>query len=55
MSGSYFAKSILQDLSIDNGDNTRFILVRFGNVLDSSRSVIPLFSQPLKTQQPSDL
>ena len=38
-----FAEMVLQSLSISEKINTRFSIVRFGNVLGSSGSVIPLF------------
>ncbi len=38
-----FAEMILQSLNIEEIGNTRFTMVRFGNVLDSSGSVVPLF------------
>jgi FlaA1/EpsC-like NDP-sugar epimerase len=42
-----FAELILQSLSIDRQDATRFTMVRFGNVLGSSGSVIPLFREQI--------
>jgi FlaA1/EpsC-like NDP-sugar epimerase len=44
-----FAELILQGLSQkDKQHNTRFIMVRFGNVLGSSGSVIPLFKEQIR-------
>ncbi|MCK5191165.1 MAG: polysaccharide biosynthesis protein, partial [Methylococcales bacterium] len=42
-----FAELILQGLSLEGGHNTRFTMVRFGNVLGSSGSVIPLFREQI--------
>ena len=42
-----FAELLLQALSIENND-TLFSIVRFGNVLGSSGSVIPLFKKQIK-------
>ncbi len=44
-----FAELILQALSLDAGykHQTRFTMVRFGNVLDSSGSVVPLFREQI--------
>ena len=44
-----FAELILQGLShTDKQHNTRFTMVRFGNVLGSSGSVIPLFKEQIR-------
>ena len=45
------AELILQALSVEQ-NNTRFTMVRFGNVLGSSGSVIPLFRQQIKDGGP---
>ena len=46
-----FSEMILQTLSA-NTAKTRFTMVRFGNVLGSSGSVIPLFSKQIKNGGP---
>jgi len=45
------AELVLQALT-DQHDTTRFSIVRFGNVLDSSGSVIPLFRQQIRQGGP---
>lgn len=47
-----FAELILQGLSNDNQFHTRFTMVRFGNVLGSSGSVVPLFREQIKKGGP---
>ncbi len=41
------AELVLQGLSLEEGHNTRFTMVRFGNVLGSSGSVILLFREQI--------
>jgi len=44
------AELVLQSLAV--GSSTRFSMVRFGNVLDSSGSVVPLFREQIKEGGP---
>ena len=46
------AELVLQDLSQDKHCTTRFSMVRFGNVLDSSGSVVPLFRDQISKLGP---
>ena len=46
-----FAELVLQGLATQPS-NTRFSIVRFGNVLDSSGSVVPLFREQIKQGGP---
>lgn len=45
------AELVLQGMA-DDSETTRFTIVRFGNVLDSSGSVIPLFREQIKNGGP---
>lgn len=47
-----FAEMILQGLSTRHPGKTRFTMVRFGNVLDSSGSVVPLFRKQIQKGGP---
>ncbi len=47
-----FAEMILQGLSTQAGIKTRFTMVRFGNVLASSGSVVPLFRDQIQKGGP---
>jgi FlaA1/EpsC-like NDP-sugar epimerase len=47
-----FAEMILQQLAVQRKVGTRFSMVRFGNVLGSSGSVIPLFREQIKNGGP---
>lgn len=47
-----FAEMILQGLAARGSGQTRFTMVRFGNVLDSSGSVVPLFRDQIQKGGP---
>jgi FlaA1/EpsC-like NDP-sugar epimerase len=46
-----FAEIVLQGVQ-QRGNSTRFCIVRFGNVLESSGSVVPLFREQIRTGGP---
>ncbi|MEO0618901.1 MAG: UDP-N-acetylglucosamine 4,6-dehydratase family protein, partial [Pseudomonadota bacterium] len=46
------AEIVLQSLALDPGTHTRFSMVRFGNVLGSSGSVVPLFQKQIAAGGP---
>ncbi|MFT7117046.1 MAG: FlaA1/EpsC-like NDP-sugar epimerase [Rhodoferax sp.] len=46
------AELVLQALAVEAGNTTCFTMVRFGNVLDSSGSVVPLFRRQLAAGGP---
>ena len=47
-----FAELILQGLAASGKNKTRFTMVRFGNVLGSSGSVVPLFREQIRNGGP---
>jgi len=47
-----FAEIVLQGMSRQPGQKTRFVMVRFGNVLGSSGSVVPLFRDQIRKGGP---
>ncbi len=46
-----FAELVLQGIS-ESGTKTKFCMVRFGNVLNSSGSVVPLFARQIENKEP---
>lgn len=46
------AEMYVQSLNTHHGNNTRFIVTRFGNVLGSNGSVIPLFKKQIESGGP---
>ena len=46
------AEIYVQSLNFAAGNNTQFITTRFGNVLGSNGSVIPIFKQQIENRQP---
>ncbi len=46
------AEIYVQSLNYAEGNNTQFITTRFGNVLGSNGSVIPIFKQQIENRQP---
>ena len=47
-----FGELILQGLNFEDKNKTKFSMVRFGNVLDSAGSVLPLFRKQIKEGGP---
>jgi len=45
-----YIKTVSTDKS--NASNTKFVIVRFGNVLDSNGSVVPLFKKQIANREP---